>query len=262
MIPSTAALVNSNVPIRIESNLTDRKWIDENPVHGGTSILEAMTLGSATAGLPLAQACSKKPIRMIAPHPPGGTTDILTRIAGQKIGEAWNAPMALNPLFYPRIAYPSPGDFTPVSLIGAAPQLMVLNPSVPAKSFKELLALAKSSKEGLNYGGSGVGTLLHLGGEMFQIATGAKMVHVSSKGAVLVALDLIGGRLHLVFSDMPVALPHAKAGKLHALAVAGDIRDARIFAGLADRFTFTHQHVNLPELRNGLLWAILLACFY
>ena len=220
------------------------------------SMLVIVPLIAVATGPATAQTYPDKPIRMIAPYPPGGTSDILARIAGQKLGEAWNArivvdnrpgasgslgtelaaksapdgytmvigsvaPIVLNPLFYPKIAYQSLRDFTPVSLIGAAPQLVVVNPSVPAKSIKELIVLAKSSKEGLNYGGSGVGTLPHLGGEMFQIATGAKMVHVSYKGTVLAVLDLIGGRLHVVFSDMPVALPHAKAGKLRALAVTG-----------------------------------------
>lgn len=200
-----------------------------------------------------------KPIRLIAPYPPGGTSDILARIAGQKLTEAWNervvvdnrpgasgslgteiaaranadgytivigsvAPIVLNPLFYPKIAYQSLRDFTPVSLVGAAPQLLVVHPGVPAKSVKELIALAKSSKDGLTYGGSGIGTLPHLGGEMFGVITGAKMVHVSYKGTVLAILDLIGGRIQMIASDMPVALPHAKSGKLRALAVAGSKR--------------------------------------
>ncbi len=222
-----------------------------------------LLLGSAvlamTAGPAAAQPYPNKPIRLIAPYPPGGTSDILARIAGQKLGEAWNArivvdnrpgasgslgteiaakanadgytlvigsvaPIVLNPLFYPKIAYQSLRDFTPVSLIGAAPQLLVVSPAVPAKSVKELIALAKASKDGLTYGGSGVGTLPHLGGEMFAVITGAKMVHVSYKGTVLAILDLIGGRLHMIASDMPVALPHAKSGKLRALAVAGSKR--------------------------------------
>ena len=222
-----------------------------------------LLLGAAacamTAGLAAGQAYPTKPIRLIAPYPPGGTSDILARIAGQKLGEAWNArvvvdnrpgasgslgteiaakatadgytivigsvaPIVLNPLFYPKIAYQSLRDFTPVSLIGAAPQLVVVNPSLPVKSIKELIALAKSSKDGLTYGGSGIGTLPHLGGEMFRVITGASMVHVSYKGTVLAILDLIGGRLHMIASDMPVALPHVKAGKLRALAVAGSKR--------------------------------------
>ena len=216
-----------------------------------------LLFAAASFGTMAAQpAYPTKPIRMIAPYPPGGTSDILARIAGQKLSEIWGerivvdnrpgasgslgtelaakatpdgytmvigsvAPIVLNPLFYPKIQYQSLRDFTPVSLIGAAPQLLVVYPGVPAKSVKELIALAKSSKEGLTYGGSGIGTLPHLGGEMFGVITGTKMVHVSYKGTVLAILDLIGGRIQMIASDMPVALPHAKSGKLRALAVAG-----------------------------------------
>lgn len=226
------------------------------PALKSITLVLAAAACAMTAGLAAGQAWPTKPIRLIAPYPPAGTSDILARIAGQKLSEAWNerivvdnrpgasgslgteiaakaaadgytmvigsvAPVVLNPLFYPKIAYQSLRDFTPVSLIGAAPQLVVVNPSVPAKSIKELIALAKSTKGGLNYGGSGIGTLPHLGGEMFRVMTGTNMVHVSYKGTVLAILDLIGGRLHVVFSDMPIALPHAKAGKLRALAVTG-----------------------------------------
>ncbi len=220
------------------------------------TVLSAMAFCAVAAGPAAGQAYPTKPVRLIAPYPPGGTSDILARIAGEKLAEAWGerivvdnrpgasgslgteiaarsaadgytivigsvAPVVLNPLFYPKIKYQSLRDFTPVSLIGAAPQLLVVHPGVPAKSVKELIALAKSSKEGLSYGGSGIGTLPHLGGEMFQVITGAKMTHVSYKGTVLAILDLIGGRITMIVSDMPVALPHAKTGKLRALAVAG-----------------------------------------
>jgi tripartite-type tricarboxylate transporter receptor subunit TctC len=220
----------------------------------------ALSLGAAlwavTAGLAAGQAYPTKPIRFIAPYPPGGTSDIVARIVGQKLTEAWGqrivvdnrpgasgslgteiaakatadgytmvigsvAPIVLNPLFYPKIAYQSLRDFTPVSLIGVAPQLVVVHPSVPATSMKELVALAKSTPAGLNYGGSGVGTLPHLGGKMFRLMSGAKMVHVSYKGTILAIQDLLGGQLHVVFSDMPIALPHAKTGKLRAIAVTG-----------------------------------------
>jgi len=219
----------------------------------------AMTAGLAAgqaASTSSGQAYPTKPIRMIAPYPPGGTSDIVARIVGQTLIEAWGArvvvdnrpgasgslgteiaaranadgytmligsvaPIVLNPLFYPKIAYQSLRDFTPVSLIGAAPQLVVVNPSLPVKSVKDLIALAKSSKDGLNFGTGGIGTLPHLGGEMFKVMTGTNMVHISYKGAILAIPDLLGGRLHVVFSDMPIALPLAKSGKLRAIAVTG-----------------------------------------
>ena len=201
------------------------------------------------------QTYPAKPIRMIAPYPPGGTSDIVARIVGQKLTEAWNervivdnrpgaggslgtelaakslpggytlligsvAPIVLNPLFY-KLSYVSLRDFEPISLIGAAPQLIVVNPSLPVKTLQDLIAYAKAAPDGLNYGTSGAGTLPHLGGEMFKVMTGAKMVHVPYKGTILTMQDLIGGRLQVVFSDMPVALPQAQSGKLRALAVTG-----------------------------------------
>ena len=226
--------------------------------HQGKPIV--MLLGAVfcaiTAGLAAGQAYPTKPIRMIAPYPPAGTSDILARIVGQKLIEAWGervvvdnrpgasgslgteiaaksaadgytmligsvAPIVLNPIFYPKLTYQSLRDFSPVSLIGAAPQLVVVNPSLPVKSMKDLIALAKSSRDGLNFGASGVGTLPHLGGEMFKIMTGTNMVHISYKGTILAIQDLLGGRLHVVFSDMPIALPLAKSGKLRAIAVTG-----------------------------------------
>lgn len=207
------------------------------------------------AGLAGAQTFPAKPIRMIAPYPPGGTSDIVARIVSQKLIEAWServivdnrpgasgslgteiaakslpdgytvligsvAPIVLNPLFY-KTNYVSLRDFEPISLIGAAPQLIVVNSSLPVKSLKELIAYAKAAPDGINYGTSGVGTLPHLGGEMFKVMTGTKMVHVSYKGTILAIQDILGGRLHVIFSDMPVALPHTQSGKLRALAVAG-----------------------------------------
>jgi tripartite-type tricarboxylate transporter receptor subunit TctC len=222
---------------------------------GRTALLLCAACG-ATGALAAGQDYPTKPIRLIAPYPPAGTSDILARIVGQKLTEAWGqrvvvdnrpgasgslgteiaakanadgytmligsvAPVVLNPLFYPKLTYQSLRDFIPVSLIGAAPQLVVVNPSLAVKSMKDLIALAKSSKGGLNFGASGIGTLPHLGGEMFRVMTGTNMVHISYKGTILAIQDLLGGRLQVVFSDMPIALPLANSGKLRAIAVTG-----------------------------------------
>jgi len=232
------------------------------------------------------QAYPARPIRMIAPYPPGGTSDIVARIVGQTLFEAWGArvvvdnrpgasgslgteiaaksnadgytmligsvaPIVLNPLFYPKIGYQSLRDFTPVSLIGAAPQLIVVNPALPVKSIKDLIALAKSSKDGLNFGSGGIGTLPHLGGEMFKVMTGTNMVHISYKGAILTIPDLLGGRLHVVFSDMPIALPHANSGKLRAIAVTSSKR-----FGLAPGIP-TAVESGLPGLVLDNWWGLL-----
>jgi len=219
--------------------------------------LQAVTQAAAqTAG----QAYPTKPIRLLVPYPPGGTSDIVARIVSQKLTEVWGprvvvdnrpgaggslgteiaskatpdgytvvigsvAPIVLNPLFY-KVGYESLRDLEPVTLAGAAPQLIVIDPSLPAKTMKDFIAYGKSKSDGLNYGTSGAGTLPHLGGEMFKIVTGVKMVHISYKGSILAIQDLLGGRLHVVVSDMPIALPHAKTGRLRALAVAGSKRFA------------------------------------
>jgi tripartite-type tricarboxylate transporter receptor subunit TctC len=212
-----------------------------------------------TAGLAAGQAAAQpypnKPIRLIAPYPPGGSSDILARILGEKLteplgqriivdnrpgaggslgtgiaataaadGYTWVvgsvAPIVLNPLFY-KTGYQSLRDFEPVSVIAAAPQLIVVNPALPVKSMEDLIALGKSKPGSINYGSSGTGTLPHLGGEMFATMTGARITHVPYKGSPPALLDLMAGQVQVVFADMPVALPYVKSGKLRAVAVAG-----------------------------------------
>jgi len=207
-----------------------------------------------------------KPIRMVVPFSPGGTSDTLARILGQKITEAWGQQMvvdsrpgasgiigteiamrapadgytlmhgnmsqfAINPGLYSKLPYETLRDFAPLSLIATAPQLLVVNPSVPVKSVKELIELARTKPGTLNFGSGGVGTLVYVGGEMFKSATGVNMVHISYKGTILALNDLIGGQVQVLFSDMPIALPHAKTGKLRALAVTG-ARRTPLVAGM------------------------------
>jgi tripartite-type tricarboxylate transporter receptor subunit TctC len=208
-----------------------------------------------TAGLAAGQAYPTKPIRLIAPYPPGGSSDILARILGEKLteplgqriivdnrpgaggslgtgiastatadGYTWVvgsvAPIVLNPLFY-KTSYQSLRDFEPVSIIASAPQLIVVNPALPVKSMADLIALGKSKPGSINYGSSGTGTLPHLGGEMFATMTGVRITHVPYKGSPPALVDLMAGQVQVVFADMPVALPYVKSGKLRAIAVAG-----------------------------------------
>lgn len=222
--------------------------------------LTALLAATHASAQSAAQAYPTKSIRMLVPYPPGGTSDIVARIVSQKLTEVFGprvvvdnrpgaggslgtelaakatpdgytvvigsvAPIVLNPLFY-KVGYESLRDLEPVTLAGAAPQLFVIDPALPAKTMKEFIAYGKSKSDGLNYGTSGAGTLPHLGGEMFKIATGVKMVHISYKGSILAIQDLLGGRLHVVVSDLPIALPHAKSGKMRALAVTGAKRFA------------------------------------
>ncbi|MDB5812627.1 MAG: hypothetical protein JWN94_4749 [Betaproteobacteria bacterium] len=196
---------------------------------------------------------------MIVPFSPGGTSDTLARIVGQKMTEAWgqqvvvdsrpgasgiigtevamHAPadgytlmhgnlsqFAINPALFSKLSYDTLRDFVPLSLVGNAPQLLVVNPGLAAKSVAELIQLAKTKPGALNFGSGGAGTLAYLGGEMFKSGAGINIVHISYKGTVLALNDLLGGQVQIMFSDMPIALPHAKSGKLRALAVTSAAR--------------------------------------
>lgn len=200
-----------------------------------------------------AQVYPSKPIRMIVPWNPGGTSDTIARILGQKMNETWGQPVvidtragasgiigteiamrapadgytllhanmsqwATNPSLY-KTSYDTLRDFAPVSLVASAPQLLVVYPGVPAKSVQELIRLAKAEPGKLNFGSGGAGTLAYPAGELFKSLAGVNLVHVPYKGTILALTDLLGGRVQVVFSDMPIALPHARSGKARALAV-------------------------------------------
>jgi len=200
-----------------------------------------------------AQNYPTKPIRMIVPWNPGGTTDTIARILGQKMSEAWGHPVvidirpgasaiigteiamrapadgytllhanmaqwATNPSFY-KLNYDTLRDFAPISLAATAPQLLVVYPGLGVNSVRDLIRVAKAEPGKLNFGSGGAGTLAFSAGELFKMLAGVNMVHVPYKGTILALNDLLGGRCQVVFSDMPIALPHAKAGKARALAV-------------------------------------------
>jgi tripartite-type tricarboxylate transporter receptor subunit TctC len=217
-------------------------------------LLAASALAVAFASA--AQNYPTKPIRLIAPYPPGGTSDIIARLLGQKLTDVWGqqivvdnragangsigtelaakspadgytllvgnmTPIAANPSLYRKLGYDSVRDFAGVSLVAAGPNVLVVNPSLPIKSVKELIAYAKAKPGSLNFGSGGAGSPAHLAGELFKTLTGVSMTHVPYKGTVLSINDLIAGQVQLVFSDAPIALPHVKTGKLRALAVTG-----------------------------------------
>jgi len=206
-----------------------------------------------------AQPYPSKPVRMIAPFPPGGTTDVLARIVAQKLGDslgrqvvvenrpgaggnlgheiAAKAPadgytliltsgsaLVTNQFLYEKLNYDPHKDFVPISLVATAASVMVVHPSVPAKSVREFVSLAKARPGKLNFGTGGVGTTAHIVGEVFQSATGVKLVHVPYKGGVLAVTDLVAGQIDVSFSDMVPAVPHIKSGRLRALAVTSDRR--------------------------------------
>ena len=196
-----------------------------------------------------------KPIRLIAPFPAGGTSDTIARTLGQKLTEAWKqgvvvdnrggvggivgttmaarapadgytllvgnvGPVAINGSLYKGLEYDAVRDFVPVTMAAAGPNIVVVNPAVKAANIKELVAYIKGGGK-IDFGTSGAGSISHLAAEMFMTMTGTKMLHVPYKGSALIVNDLLGGQIQISFSDMPVALPHVKAGKLRALAVTG-----------------------------------------
>ncbi len=197
-----------------------------------------------------------RPIRMVVPFSPGGTSDTLARILGRQMTERWGqqvvidtrpgasgiigteiaaraagdgytllhgnlSQFATNPFLYARIPYDTFRDFLPLSQVGTAPQLLVVHPALPAQSVQDLIRLAKAKPATLNFGSGGAGTLAYLGGEMFRMHAGVNIVHVPYKGTVLALNDLLAGQVQMLFSDMPIALPHARSGKLRAIAVTG-----------------------------------------
>jgi len=214
----------------------------------------ALPLGSAHAQA----AWPTKPVRIIVTFPPGGAPDTLARIlaekwaplgqtitvenkpgAGGNIGADMVAKApgdghtlvivtvgthAINPSLYEKIPYNNIRDFTPITFLAATPNLLVVNNSVPAGNVKELIALAK--KQQLFFGSSGSGTSIHLSGELFNTLAGVKMQHVPYKGRAEAIPDLIGGRIQMIFDNMPSALPLVQEGKLKAIAVTSAQRSA------------------------------------
>lgn len=218
------------------------------------------------AGAALAQSTPdnypSKPIHLILPFPPGGGTDILGRIvaerlttqlgqpvvienrggAGGNVGAeaaAHSAPdgytlvlvapsLAISPSLYAKLNYDPVKDFAPVSLVGSVPNVMVINPGVPARNLAEFIALAKSKPGGMNFGSGGPGTSNHLAGELFNLEAGVKLVHVPYKGVNLAMNDVVAGQVQLVVIGVPAALPFIKAGRLRALAVIAPRRLAAL----------------------------------
>ena len=203
-----------------------------------------------------AQNYPVKPIRIVVPFPPGGTSDIIGRTLGQKLTEAWGqqtiidnrggvagsigvaiaaksppdgytlvvgnvGPVAINHNIYKNVGYDPLKDFTPVTLAVTAPQIVVVHPSVPAKTFRDFTALVKSRKDKLNFGSSGPGSISHLAAETYKLMLKVDLIHIPYKGSALITNDLIAGQIDVVFSDMAVVLPHVQAGRLRALAVTG-----------------------------------------
>ena len=202
----------------------------------------------------MAQDYPARPIRIIVPFTPGAGVDIVGRAVAQSLNEAWKQPvvidnrpgaggtiagelvargnadgytlllgnvstLAIAPALNPKLPYSPLRDFAPITLITTSENVLVLHPSVPATTLRELITYAKANPRKLNYGSSGNGTTSHLGGAMFASMTGTEMTHGPYKGSGPMLTDLLAGQLQLSFSSVPTALPHIKSGRLRALAV-------------------------------------------
>jgi tripartite-type tricarboxylate transporter receptor subunit TctC len=207
------------------------------------------------------EAWPVRPIRFILPFPPGGGTDILGRLIAERLSATLGQPvvtenrggaggnvgaeaaarsapdgytivlvapsLAISPTLYSKLNYDPVKDFAPVSLVATVPNVMITQASLPGQ-LQEFIAYAKSKPGGLNFGSGGAGTSNHLAGELFNIVTGAKLVHVPYKGVNLAMQDVLAGNVHLVFIGIPAAAPHIKAGKLRALAIVAPQRSAAL----------------------------------
>ncbi len=212
-----------------------------------------------------AQSWPSRPIRFIVPFPPGGGTDVNARImaprlttalgqqvvvenrpgAGGMLGaelvaksapDGYNmviatiGPIAINPSLYSKMTYDPAKELAPVSITGEVPNGLVVHPTLPAKSLKELIALAKQRPRELNYGSSGPGAGDHLAGEMLNVMAGIRMTHVPYKGGPPAMVDLMSGNIQLIFATLATSMPYIRAGRVRTLAVAS----AQRFALLPD----------------------------
>lgn len=216
------------------------------------------------AGAPaFAQNYPARTVTIIVPFPAGGSTDILGRTIARKLGESWgqqvivdNRPgaggnigmalaakaapdgytlvmgsdgsIAINPSLYRKLPFDPLRDYVPVTQLVTIPLILAVHPSIPAKTVRELVVLARARPDQLNYGSGGNGTIGHISGEMFKTATGTKIVHIPYRGSTQAITDLIGGQVALVFGGIPTMLPHVRSGKLKALAVSSIKRSAAV----------------------------------
>jgi tripartite-type tricarboxylate transporter receptor subunit TctC len=228
--------------------MKDIQTLDRRRLVQAIALAVAMSGGSA-----MAQAWPSKPISLIVPFPPGGTTDVLARALGEKLqqglGQAViveNKPGAGATLgadyvakakpdgytllmgavhhtiassVYKKLPYDFQKDFAPITMVALVPNVLVVNASTPAKNVKELVALAKSQPGKMTYGSNGNGTAQHLIGTQFQSLTGTELIHVPYKGSGPLATDLLGGQIDMSFDTVTPVLQHIKSGKLRALAV-------------------------------------------
>jgi len=210
-----------------------------------------------------APAFPTKTIRMVVPFPPGGFSDIFGRIIAGKFNETWGQTVvvdnrpgaggnigaeivaraapdgymlvmgtvgthAINPTLFSKMPYDALKDFAPVAFVVEAEGLLVVHPSIPVKTVKELIALAKAKPGQLSYASAGAGTTSHLAAEIFKTMAGVDILHIPYKGNVPAITDLLGGQTSMLFATLPTVLPQVKADKLRGIAVLGSTRSTAL----------------------------------
>ena len=226
--------------------------------------LAAFSLALVLPALSFAQGTyPEKPVRIIVPFAAGGVADMLPRIVGEKLTQKWGQPVVIenktgaagnigmaegaraapdgytlvlapagnltvNPKLFPNLPFDTHRDLTPVTLLAQSPNVLVVHPSVPAKSFRELVAYAKANPGKLNFASPGEGSGAHLAGELLNVEAAMKAVHVPYKGIAPAVNDLLGGQVQMMFAGISTVIQHVKAGKLVALAIASPKRNPQL----------------------------------
>jgi len=215
-----------------------------------TLLIAALAFAAASA---LAEY-PDKPVKIIVPYPPAGTTDILARLIAQRLSERMRQPFVIenrpgaggaigsvavakspadgytlvmatvnshgiNSALYRSLPYDAVKDFAPITIVGSTPNVLMVNPSVPAKTLAELLALARAKPGSLNFGSTSQGGSPHMSGELLKSMTGVDIAHIPYKGAGPMLIDLIGGQMQMGFDNLPSSIGHIRSGKLRAIAV-------------------------------------------
>jgi len=210
-----------------------------------------------------AQPYPTKPIRMVVPSAPGSGPDLIARVVAQKLTESLGKPVVADPrpgaggslgaeivaksppdgytlimgsagshsvntALYPKLPYDALKDFAPVSLVSTAPNILIVHPSMPVKTVKDLVALAKAKPGDLTFGSGGNGSTAHLSGELFRVLAKVNMVHVPFKGAPAAVIGVMTGEISLAILNLPPALPHVRSGKLKALGVSTATRSSAV----------------------------------
>ncbi len=224
-------------------------------------VIAALCL-AASAATANAQGFPGRPVRLIVPFPPGGTTDILAREVGAQLSQKWGVPVnvenkagasgtigsqdlqrsppdghtlmitathhVINPSMRKTLPYDTKTDFTPLALIAAVPNVLVVSPGFAPASVADLIRAAKEKPGSISFGSTGIGGANHLSGELFKAMTGVDMVHVPYKGAAPALNDLLGGQIPVMFDSVPGVLQHIRSGKLRALGVTTRTRVASL----------------------------------